>query len=126
MTRTVPRTAAGRALLADYISHDEGSMNQRILAIEAEAATLDVEQLAAALRALVEGVTALEKRAVRSSGEFHVWAEERMVTEARDEAANLLASLLEEPQPVAVACDVCHKAIMGSEIAAHLRWHGGA
>jgi hypothetical protein len=40
---------------------------------------------------LVDAVTALENRSIRSGGEFHVWAEERMVTEARDEARAYLA-----------------------------------
>jgi len=54
-----------------------------------------------ALRNLVDAVTALEARAIRSSGEFHVWAEERMVTEARDEATALLTRLLATPSPSA-------------------------
>jgi hypothetical protein len=43
-----------------------------------------------ALEMLADAATALENRAVRSGGEFHVWAEERMVTEARDKARAVL------------------------------------
>ena len=53
----------------------------------------------ALLRDLVECVNALENRAIRSSGEFHVWAEQRMVTESRDRAAAFLQAT--EPSPAA-------------------------
>jgi len=49
-------------------------------------AAAPAEGLREALDNLVVAVDALEARAIRFGGEFHVWAEERMVTEARDEA----------------------------------------
>lgn len=55
-------------------------------------ALLDVAE---ALQQLADAATALENRAIRSSGEFHVWAEERMLTDARDEAREALARLKE-------------------------------
>ena len=78
----------------------------------AGAASLD------ALRNLVDAVNALEARAIRSSGEFHVWAEERMVTEARDEAAAILRSAGAAPIDEAIhrICNVLDNDEGGAEL----------
>lgn len=47
-------------------------------------------RLREALERLADAATALENRAIRSGGEFHAWVEERMLTEARDEARRIL------------------------------------
>ena len=59
----------------------------------------DYEAAFAALDALAHAVTALENRSIASAGEFHVWAEERLVTEARDEAQRVLRRIRTEVAP---------------------------
>ena len=73
----------------------------RALWIAVGEALEDAERRVAALeeglRELVLCVDALENRAIRNGGEFHVWIEERQLTEARDEARALLDPAPSEP-----------------------------
>lgn len=99
---TKPTTDAGRR----YSEQPPGSLdewNVAILAIENEARanvtshvtfptppSLDVKRL-------LNAVDALEARSIRSGGEFHVWAEERELTAARDAIRARLTTEGEKP-----------------------------
>jgi hypothetical protein len=91
--RLVTREQLAAALRANPFP-DRMPMRERANAIFAALpVAAPAEGLREALDNLVVAVDALEARAIRSGGEFHVWAEERMVTEARDEARAALARL---------------------------------
>jgi hypothetical protein len=100
---TEPTTAAGRALLDWWRKHPEGGdgvgMRTAILAIEAEAATLDVERLAR-LQAFAEGVAASQNDTpgTRAAAKYALTGSlVGVVDEMRASAA--VIAILDEPQP---------------------------
>jgi hypothetical protein len=87
-------TRDGVPVLDGVLAEFLGAPNA-VLAVYAANRLPDYEAAVDALEALADAATALENRAIRSGGEFHVWAEERMVTEVRDEARAILRRLRE-------------------------------